>query len=63
MAHAEGGTLFLDEVDTLSPKAQVDLLRFLQDKTFRLVGSSLEQLYSYLKATVGSTFVARRAGM
>jgi DNA-binding NtrC family response regulator len=43
ISHAEGGTLFLDEVDTLAPKGQIDLLRVLQDKTFRLVGSSIEQ--------------------
>jgi len=37
---AEGGTLFLDELETLSFRAQVALLRFLQDHTYRLVGGS-----------------------
>ena len=40
IAQAEGGTLFLDEVDALSPKAQVSLLRFLQDGNYRPLGSS-----------------------
>jgi len=35
---ASGGTLFLDEVDSLSPKAQVTLLRFLEDGHYRPVG-------------------------
>lgn len=39
IAQAQGGTLFLDEVDALSPKAQVSLLRFLQDGTYRPLGS------------------------
>jgi DNA-binding NtrC family response regulator len=38
VASAEGGTLFLDEVEALSPKAQVVLLRFLQDGTYRPLG-------------------------
>lgn len=40
---AEGGTLFLDEVDALTPKAQVSLLRFLQDQRYRPLGSRSER--------------------
>lgn len=39
--HAQGGTLFLDEVDALSPKAQVTLLRFLEEKEYRPVGGRI----------------------
>lgn len=38
---AHGGTLFLDEVDSLSPKAQVSLLRVLQEGRFERVGGHL----------------------
>ena len=37
---ADGGTLFLDEISDLSPKGQGDLLRVLEDGSFRLVGGA-----------------------
>jgi|SRR5579871_5951944 len=40
---ADHGTLFLDEIDSLGPRAQCTLLRFLQDRRFRPLGSSNEE--------------------
>ncbi|PYM68294.1 MAG: sigma-54-dependent Fis family transcriptional regulator, partial [Candidatus Rokuibacteriota bacterium] len=53
VAQAAGGTMLLDEVDTLMPRAQVALLRVLQEGYFRPLGAGAEQHSDvrYLAAT------------
>lgn len=40
---AKGGTIFLDEIGDLSPTAQLKLLHFIQDQSFRRLGSNILQ--------------------
>ena len=40
---AEGGTLFLDDIDCIPTRAQMKVLRFLQEKEFKPLGSARTQ--------------------
>lgn len=39
---AHGGTIFLDEIGTITPSAQIKLLRVLQDRIFQRVGGEAD---------------------
>jgi len=41
---ADGGTLFLDEIDSMPLAVQIKLLRFLQEKEYRVLGATKTRL-------------------
>jgi transcriptional regulator with GAF, ATPase, and Fis domain len=43
ISQADGGTLFLDEIDSLSPRAQAAILRFMQDHCYRPLGGTRQE--------------------
>lgn len=60
VALANNGTLFLDEVDSLSPKAQAALLRFLQTGEYRpLGGGKTEQSHVRIIAATNADLKER----
>lgn len=50
---AEGGTIFLDEIDSLPTDIQVKLLRLLQEKEYRRLGSP-KVLYANIRTVTAS---------
>jgi two-component system, NtrC family, response regulator GlrR len=60
VAQAEGGTLFLDEVDALSPRAQVSVLRVLQERRYRPLGSRAEQQADVRVVAASNTCLEQR---
>jgi Sigma-54 interaction domain len=54
IARAEGGTLFIDEIDRLSLEAQAALLRFLDERIYRVLGESPEPRRANVRLIVGT---------
>jgi DNA-binding NtrC family response regulator/tetratricopeptide (TPR) repeat protein len=61
LAEAEGGTLFLDEVTDLSARAQVKLLRLLQEKEYRRLGESRPHRANVRFVTAANVSLEERA--
>ena len=62
VAEAQGGTLFLDEVDNLTPLGQMKLLRFLQCREYRPVGSARNYVADVRILAATNANLSRRIG-
>ncbi len=60
VAQAEGGTLFLDEIETLSPKGQVTLLRFLENMSYRSLGGDTAKVADMRIITATNESISKR---
>ena len=62
IARAAKGTLFLDEIDKLSLKAQAGLLRFIEGRSYRMLGDdSLTDRQSEVRLLIGTNADLRAA--
>lgn len=62
IARASKGTLFLDEIDKLSLKAQAGLLRFIEDRRYRMIGDdSVGERLADVRLLIGTNADLRAA--
>lgn len=60
ISQADGGTLFLDEIETLTARGQVVLLRFLENLTYRPLGSKAAKTANVRVITATNENLAQR---
>ncbi len=61
IARTAKGTLFLDEIDKLSLKAQAGLLRFIEERTYRMLGDDAGDRRADVRLLVGTNVDLRAA--
>lgn len=61
IARASKGTLFLDEIDKLSLQAQAGLLRFIEERTYQMVGDDASGRTADVRLLVGTNADLRAA--
>ncbi|HRI63983.1 MAG TPA: sigma 54-interacting transcriptional regulator, partial [Polyangium sp.] len=61
MGRAADGTLFIDEIQNLSPKAQVGLLRVLEERRYRAIGDETGERRADVRFIIGTNEDLRAA--